>query len=67
MAEGSTATVEVWLSAAPAGSVTLNISTLLAGVLTMSPVTLTFNTANYATHQVITVQSVENTVHGGPD
>ncbi len=64
MTEGSSATVEVWLSAAPAGSVTLNISTLLAGVLTVSPATLTFNTANYATHQVITVQSVENTVLG---
>ncbi|MDZ7635707.1 MAG: Calx-beta domain-containing protein [Bacteroidales bacterium] len=64
MTEGSAATVEVWLSAAPAGSVTLNISTLLAGVLTVSPATLTFNTVNYATHQVITVQSVENTVLG---
>ena len=64
MTEGSTATIEVWLSAAPAGSVTLNISTLLSGVLNVSPATLTFNTANYATHQVITVQAVENTVLG---
>ena len=55
MAEGATATIEVWLSNAPAGSVTLNISTLLAGVLNISPVTLTFNTANYATHQIITI------------
>ncbi len=64
MAEGSTATIEVWLSSAPAGSVTLNVSALLAGVLNVSPATLTFNTANYATHQVITVQAVENTMLG---
>ena len=55
MVEGATATIDVWLSNAPAGSVTLNISTLLAGVLNISPVTLTFNTANYATHQIITI------------
>ncbi len=64
MAEGSTATIEVWLSAAPAGSVTLNVSALLAGVLNVSPATLTFNTANYATHQLITIEAIENTVLG---
>ncbi len=64
MAEGSTSTIEVWLSSAPAGAVTLNISTLLPGVLVVGPATLTFNTANYATHQAITVQAVENTVLG---
>jgi gliding motility-associated-like protein len=64
MVEGSSATIEVWLSNAPAGSVTLNISTLMAGVLNISPVTLTFNTSNYATHQLITLQSVENTFMG---
>jgi gliding motility-associated-like protein len=64
MAEGATATIEVWLSNAPAGSVTLNISTLLAGILNISPVTLTFNTANYTTHQIITVQSVDNNAMG---
>jgi gliding motility-associated-like protein len=64
MAEGSTATIEVWLSNAPAGSVTLNISTLVAGLLNISPVTLTFNTANFATHQVITIQSVDNNSMG---
>ncbi len=64
MAEGSTATVEVWLAAAPAGSVTLNVSALLAGVLNVSPATLTFTTANYSTHQVLTVQAIENTMLG---
>jgi gliding motility-associated-like protein len=64
MVEGATATIDVWLSNAPAGSVTLNISTLLAGVLNISPVTLTFNTANYATHQIITIQSVDNNAMG---
>ena len=64
MAEGSTATIEVWLSNAPAGSVTLNISTLLAGILNISPLTLTFNTSNFATHQIITIQSVDNNSMG---
>jgi gliding motility-associated-like protein len=64
MAEGSTATIEVWLTNAPAGSVTLNISTLMTGVLNINPVTLTFNTSNYSTHQVITLQSVENPLMG---
>jgi len=64
MAEGSTATIEVWLSNPPAGSVTLNVSTQMAGLLTVSPLTLTFNTANYATHQVITLQAAENNMLG---
>ncbi len=64
IAEGSTATIDVWLSNPPAGSVTLNLSTLLAGVLNISPLTFTFNSLNYSTHQVITIQSVENTVMG---
>ncbi len=64
MAEGATATIEVWLGNAPAGSVTLNISTQMAGLLTVSPITLTFNTANFATHQVITLQSIENNMLG---
>jgi gliding motility-associated-like protein len=64
MDEGSTATIEVWLSNAPAGSVTLDISTVMTGLLTVNPVTLTFNTSNYATHQVITLQSTENDILG---
>ncbi len=64
MPEGSTSTIEVWLSNPPAGSVTLNLSTILSGVLTISPLTLTFNTSNYSVHQVITLQSIENTVMG---
>lgn len=64
MAEGSTATIEVWLGSAPAGSVTLNISTVKTGVLNISPATLTFNTSNYSTHQVITLQSIENSLMG---
>ncbi|MHC1731873.1 MAG: gliding motility-associated C-terminal domain-containing protein [Bacteroidales bacterium] len=60
MAEGSTATIEVWLSNAPAGPVTINVSTLIPGLLISGPATLTFNAANFSTHQVITIQSVEN-------
>ncbi len=64
MNEGGTATIEVWLSNPPAGTVVLNLSTTLAGQLIISPVTLTFTAANYATHQIITLQSVENTSMG---
>ncbi|MCU0377959.1 MAG: gliding motility-associated C-terminal domain-containing protein [Bacteroidales bacterium] len=64
MNEGGTATIEVWLSNPPAGSVVLNLSTTLAGHLNISPVTLTFNASNYSTHQIITLQSVENTFMG---
>jgi gliding motility-associated-like protein len=64
MAEGSTATIEVWLQNAPAGTVTINISTLMAGLLNISPVTLTFNASNFSAHQLITLQSIENEVLG---
>jgi gliding motility-associated-like protein len=60
MAEGSSATVEVWLSNAPAGPVTIDISTMIPGLLNASPASLTFSTADFATHQVITLQAVEN-------
>src|SRR5690606_34689707 len=60
MAEGSTATIEVWLSNAPAGPVTINVSTLIPGLLVSGPATLTFNAANFSTHQVITLQAAEN-------
>ena len=60
MAEGSTATIDVWLSNAPAGPVTINVSTLIPGLLVSGPATLTFNSTNFSTHQVITLQAVEN-------
>ncbi len=64
MAEGGTATFEVWLANPPAGTVVLNLSTLKIGELTLGPVILTFTGANYATHQVVTVQAVEDNVMG---
>jgi len=64
IAEGSSATIDVWLQNAPAGSVTINISTLMAGLLNLNPVTLTFNSANYSVHQVITLQAVDNVFLG---
>lgn len=64
MAEGGTATFEVWLANPPAGTVVLNLSTIKVGELTLGPVTLTFTGANYATHQVVIVQSVEDNVMG---
>ncbi len=64
MAEGSTATIDVWLQNAPAGPVTINVSSLMAGLLNISPVTLTFNSSNYSVHQVITLQAVENAFLG---
>ncbi|MCU0457953.1 MAG: hypothetical protein MUE37_02545, partial [Bacteroidales bacterium] len=56
----STATIEVWLQNAPAGSVTINVSTQMAGLLIVNPTTLTFNSSNYSVHQVITLQATEN-------
>ena len=64
MSEGASAFIEVWLSAAPAGSVTVDISTGMTGIINITPATLTFTTADYATHQLITIQSVENEVMG---
>lgn len=64
MAEGSTATVEVWLQNAPASPVTIDVTTLMPGLLNVGPATLTFNSSDYATHQVITLQSLENTSLG---
>jgi len=64
MNEGASATIEVWLDNPPVTPVTLNIGTLNTGLLTFNPTTLTFTSANYSTHQVITLQSVENNVMG---
>ena len=64
MAEGSTAAIEVWLSNAPAGPVTINVTTSMSGLLNITPVVLTFDASNYSTHQVITLQSVENNLLG---
>ncbi len=64
MAEGSTATIEVWLQNAPAGPVTINVSTMMAGLLNISPASLTFNSSNFSTHQVITLQAIENAFLG---
>ena len=64
MTEGTSTTLDVWLANPPAGTVVLNLSTVLTGEININPVTLTFNTANYATHQVITVQSIEDNMMG---
>lgn len=64
MTEGSTATIEVWLQNAPAGPVTINVSSTMTGLLNISPVSLTFNSSNFSTHQVITLQAIENVYLG---
>jgi gliding motility-associated-like protein len=64
MAEGSTATIDVWLGSAPLTPVVLNISTVKSGVITLNKVTLTFTTANYATPQTVTVTSVDDNMMG---
>ncbi len=64
MAEGSTAAIEVWLSNPPAGPVTINVSTQIPGLLNISPAVMTFDASSYSTHQVITLQSVENNLLG---
>jgi gliding motility-associated-like protein len=64
MAEGTVATIEVWLPNAPADPVTIDVSSVMAGILNVSPLSLTFDASNYSTHQVITLQALENTVLG---
>lgn len=64
MNEGGTSTIEVWLSGPPAGTVTLNLSTLVPGLLTLGTTTLTFNASNYSVHQVVTIQAAEDNIMG---
>lgn len=64
MPEGGTATIDVWLGAQPVNPVVLNISTVKAGVLTLDKTTLTFTSANYGTHQVITLTAVDDNMMG---
>ncbi len=56
--EGATGTFGLALAFQPAGTVTVTIGTSNALVATASPVTLTFNAADYATPKPVTVSGV---------
>lgn len=58
--EGSTGTVGVSLAFQPAASVTVSVTSGTPGAATVTPATLTFTTANYATPQNITISGVED-------
>jgi len=54
----NTGTINVRLSNAPAASVTVNVASAMTGKLTVSPATLTFDSANFGTSQAVTVTPI---------
>ncbi len=58
--EGSSATVTVRLAYQPAGNVTVSVSTTNSTYAGVSPTSLTFTSANYATTQSITISSASD-------
>ncbi len=64
MTEGGSAQVEVWLGTAPSGTVTINAVAVMAGLLQVSPASLTFTASDYSVHQVVTLQAVDNSILG---
>ena len=63
---GGTATFSVWLTVAPTADVTLALSSSDTTEATVSPASLTFTPADYATPQVVTVTGVDDFVQDGP-
>lgn len=55
--QGDSATFDVWLASAPAASVAVNLFSSNTARVTVTPPNLIFTTANYATHQQVTVQA----------
>lgn len=62
---GGTATFAVHLNAVPSANVTIAISSSNTGEGTVSPSSLTFNTVNWATDQIVTVTGVNDFVQDG--
>jgi hypothetical protein len=62
---GGTDTFSVWLTVAPTADVTLALSSSDTTEATVSPGSLTFTPANYATPQVVTVTGVDDFVQDG--
>ena len=58
--EGSTAELSVHLATMPASSVTVTVASEDTGAATVSPSTLTFTPANFATDQPVTVTGVQD-------
>ena len=65
VAQGGTQAFGVSLSAAPSATATVNLAVGGNSDLTVSPATLTFTTANYATPQKVTVTSGSTAADGG--
>lgn len=62
---GGTNTFSVWLNTAPTDNVTIGISSSDTTEATVSPTTLTFTPADFATPQVVTVTGVNDAVQDG--
>ena len=61
---GNTATYTVKLATQPAGGVTVRVASRDTSLVTASPPTLTFTTANWDTAQTVTVTGVDNIFTG---
>ena len=57
--EGGVATYDVWLHSAPAGDVTVGVSTT-SDLITVEPAELTFNAENYGAPQIVSVTALED-------
>ncbi|MCE9578876.1 MAG: FG-GAP-like repeat-containing protein [Deltaproteobacteria bacterium] len=60
LTEGTTKTFAVSLAYAPSGSVTVSLTSGSTAVATVSPASLMFTAANYATAQTVTVTAVDD-------
>ena len=63
---GDNGTFTVSLGAQPTSSVTITLASNNSDVAVVSPTTLTFDPATYATPQTVTVAAVDNALAGGP-
>lgn len=63
---GGTATFNVWLNTMPTANVTLALSSSDTTEATVSPASLIFTPADYATPQIVTVTGVDDLVQDGP-
>lgn len=62
---GTTATIQVSLSAAPSADVTVSVSSSDTGEATVDPASLTFTSGNFDTPQTVTVTGVDDSAVDG--
>lgn len=60
VAEGASTNVNVTLAYQPVGSVVVDVASLAPGIADVTPATLTFTAANYATPQAISISGTED-------